>query len=693
MGQLLNPQAADEARRLARLHDTGILDTAPEPAFDALVRVAATVCGTPIALLSLVDAERQWFKAHVGLPGLSETPRDGSFCNLALRQPGPLVVNDARDDPRLRASPLVTGAPHIRFYAGAPIVLADGTVPGVLCVIDQHPREISAPALQVLVDLAVCAAQAIEQRAAALGAQSVQQALQRTSSALELANRVARIGAWELDPLSQRVHWSALTRELHEVAPDFEPDLATGINFYREGEHRERITAAVQAALQDGRSFDIELQIVTARGRTRWVRAVGVSEMQDGRAVRLYGSFHDIDERMRAQEQRAAQLQAEQDNLAKSAFIARMSHELRTPLNAILGFNELLLLGGERLSAEERRLHVQHALEAGRHLLALVNDVLDLARVESGALQVQSSVLDMVALARHAAADLQPAAAQRGLRLQLELPASAQVRADPTRLRQVLHNLLANAVAYNREGGTVTLRVRQRGPQAVVEVLDTGLGLSEVQQARLFEPFNRLGRESSGVAGTGIGLVITRHLLRLMGSEIEVQSQAGAGSRFAFALPCVDADCSAPRPAPPPCNPPNVRREVQGAVLYIDDDAVNRLLMEAMFGLRPAVRLVCAESGAAGLALAAQQRFDLALIDMMLPDMSGQQVLGALRQRCTREALPCVVVSANALPDQIRSSLAAGFDDYITKPVSVEHLLEVVDHALAGEPRVTRPPW
>jgi PAS domain S-box-containing protein len=817
--QAAAPLPANEAQRLARLQAASVLDTAPEPAFDALTRVAARALGTPIALVTLVDGERQWFKSKIGLPDLDETPRLSSFCAHALLQPGLMVVPDAQQDPRFQHNPLVTDEPRIRFYAAAPIVLADGTVPGTVCVIDHQPREIDPDTLAVLTDLAAAASHAIELRAAALNAdekqvdlgdernrltnillgtsagtwewhvqtgqtrfnaqyaemlgyrledlqpssvdtwirlthpddsaraqqrlaehftdaappydvefrmrhrdghwlwinargrvsswtpdgkpewmfgihlditarKTAELALQRASDALELANRVARIGSWELDPVSTRIHLSDLVREMLEVGPDFEFDLASCIGFFHEGPHRERLVQAVEQALQHGQPYDLETQIVTARGHVRWVRAVGVPEMQDGHAVRMYGTFHDIDERVRAAEQRMARMQAEQANTAKSAFIARMSHELRTPLNAILGFNELLLVQGERIGSTERQGHLQHALDAGRHLLALVDDVLDLSRVESGEMTVDIRPLDMAALARLTAAELAPQAAGRGVRLALQLPKAAAVHADATRLRQVLHNLLSNAIKYNRPGGSVTLHLQPQHDSMRVQVQDDGLGLSALQQARLFEPFNRLGREASGVSGTGIGLVITRHLLRLMGSDIHVDSRPGLGSAFSFELPLAPTPDWAEEERSPgpslPANVPSQRDDVRGTVLYVDDDPINRLLMEAMLDLRPQVRLVCADSGQGALQAARAQRFDLALVDMMLPDMSGDDVLAALRQFVPREAMPCVVVSANALQAQIDASLAVGFDDYITKPVSAQRLLAVVDQMLAG---------
>jgi PAS domain S-box-containing protein len=832
-----DPTPSDhEARRVLRLWRLQLLDTPPEPAFDALVELAAQLTGLPTALLTFVDDRRVWFKAKVGANGLSEQPRNDAFCPLVVDRGEFLEVEDATRDPRTATLSQVRDGYRARHYAGVPIRLSDGTVPGTLCVISPTPGRLTAEQRAGLARLAVVAAQAVEWRVHDLQGQALREslstdherlaqivaglhagtwewnirngeahvnrrwaetlgytleelgevsvdrwlefvhpddllaagealqrhganprvpyeleyrmrhrdgrwlwvhsrgsiatwtpdgrpewmcgvymdvtarkdaevALRRATSALELTNRVARIGTWSLDAGAHVVQWSELTRELHDVPPDYEPRLDEAIGFYREGEDRDRIAAAVQRAFTTGEPFDLELRLVTARGREHWVRTVGLAETVEGRVVRVYGSFHDIDERVRAEEVRRARLQAEQSNAAKSQFVARMSHELRTPLNAILGFTDVLLAQDDQLGSEARRHHLLHARLAGQHLLALVNDLLDLSRVESGTLDVQRVPLDVVALVKQTVAELEVTARRRAVELTVEGDASATAWGDPTRLRQVLHNLVGNAVHYNRPNGRAIVRLLHRSgrvgdssPHVEVQVRDTGVGMTPEQLRGLFEPFNRLGRERTTVTGTGIGLVITRHLLQLMGSPLEVESQAGAGSVFRFMLPSSTGEPvrSVPgvlgAPGGPagepdedgrPTLPAELREELRGTVVYVDDDEVNRLLMEAMLRLRPGVRLLMAETGRTGIALALQARPQLLLLDMMLPDLPGAEVLAAVRTRMSRSELPCVGVSANAQPQDIQAALDAGLDGYLTKPVRIGELLEVVDRWLA----------
>lgn len=383
-----------------------------------------------------------------------------------------------------------------------------------------------------------------------------------------------------------------------------------------------------------------------------------------------------------------------------------MSHELRTPLNAMLGFTQLLQAGKARGDDARQQQYLQHVEVAGRHLLALVDDLLDLSRVEAGSLRLDLQPLDLAALVQQAARELGALAEGQGVRIVVERGQARLALADATRLLQVLHDLVSNAVRYNRPGGQVLIRLddssgagepagdavalARAGEHAVrVTVEDNGIGMSAEQLRSLFQPFNRLGRESGPVSGTGLGLTIAQHLLQLMGSELQVDSVEGVGSRFSFTLP-----------GAPPDGPTALAQDSQlapllaetraletgsvagGSVLYVDDDEVNRALMEAVMQLRPQVRLTLAGSGTEGEALVCNTGFDLALVDMMLPDMSGAERLRRIRRYANATSLPCVVVSANAQTDDIDAALAAGFSDYITKPIDIDALLATVDRYL-----------
>ena len=387
-------------------------------------------------------------------------------------------------------------------------------------------------------------------------------------------------------------------------------------------------------------------------------------------------------ERRRTEEALAEKRLAERANRTKTEFMARMSHELRTPLNAILGFAQILQRDTPRTLVPEQKRELEHVLHAGHHLLSLIDDLLDLSRVEAGTLALQLGAVDLLDVLRDAMGQVATQAEAQGVSLDLTPPPRPlpPVRADRTRLRQVVLNLLSNAIKYNRRGGRVALGAALDEGRLRLTVRDTGVGLSAAQLTQLFEPFNRLGREGSGIQGTGIGLLITRSLVEAMDGELTVASEEGVGSEFRVTLPL--ALTAAAGEAGPDSVPPD-DAPGEGAVLYIDDDEVNRILMQSYLGVRPKVRLALAASGPEGLAMARAAPPDLLLIDMMMPGMNGLEVLAAVRADAGLRKLPCLAISANAMPDEIETARRAGFDGYLVKPIAVDALLHEIDRRLA----------
>ena len=382
--------------------------------------------------------------------------------------------------------------------------------------------------------------------------------------------------------------------------------------------------------------------------------------------------YRDISERQRLRSEAESAAAASQ---AKTEFLSRMSHELRTPLNAVLGFAQLLLAAPEPVLRERQRGQVEAIAQAGWHLLELINDVLDISRIEAGQLPLQSQPVALAPLLDEALEllnpQLQAMALVPELRLEAELPLLA---ADPVRLRQALVNLLSNAIKYNRPGGRLSVRAGLEdgagGRRLRLEISDGGLGMSEQQLAHLFEPFNRLGREREAIEGTGIGLVLTRYLLELMGAELHIASRAGAGTTATVRLSL--AEVGGPQPASPP--PPAAQALLPAGLrlLYVEDNAVNRLLVQEMLSGWAGVSLHLAEDGAEGLHQAAALRPDLILLDMRLPDMDGNEVLRRLRADPACAMLRVVALSASAMPDEVAQTLAAGAEEYWTKPLQLQ---------------------
>jgi CheY-like chemotaxis protein len=371
---------------------------------------------------------------------------------------------------------------------------------------------------------------------------------------------------------------------------------------------------------------------------------------------------------------------AEQANRAKSEFLSSMSHELRSPLNAILGFAQLMRSDSPPPTTEQQA-SIDQILAAGWHLLKLIDEILDLTRIESGQVPLSLEPVPLAAVLLECRGMIEPAARERGIRL--DFPTSEVgcfVRADKTRATQVLVNLLSNAVKYNSEGGTIEVRCAETAPGRVrVSVADTGAGLSPVQQEQLFQAFNRLGQEAGGVEGTGIGLVVAKQLVELMGGTIGVESTIGAGSVFWFELVSAEApSLEEPAPVVVRADQRVAHGERQHTLLYVEDNPANLQLVEMIIERHPNLRLLTAVNGHSGIAVARESRPDAILMDINLPDISGLEALRLLRAYPGTAHIPVVAVSANAMPRDIKRGLDAGFFRYITKPIMVNEFMEAL---------------
>ena len=401
----------------------------------------------------------------------------------------------------------------------------------------------------------------------------------------------------------------------------------------------------------------------------------------------LFCVAHDVTERSRIEaELREAKVEADRANYAKSEFLSRMSHELRTPLNAILGFGQLL----ERQNpTAQQRARVEHITSAGRHLLNLINEVLDISRIEAGHLQLSVEPVAVAEVLDEALNLMRPLAAEREMEISIDaqLKKDLYVAADRQRLKQVLLNLLTNALKYTAPSGRVALVLDQSQTRTTrLVVTDTGAGIGPEKLSRLFTPFDRLGAEQSDVEGTGLGLALCQRLMHAMGGDIGVQSVVGKGSAFWIELPASESPLKAlPNGHVPRLD--NLSGSGRGKILYIEDNLSNLTLVEQMLAEQSQVELLTAMQGGLGLDLARKHLPDLILLDLHLPDLRGHEVLARLREDERTRAIPVVVISADATARQIQRLMSAGAHNYLTKPLDIGEFFRVVDETMRTRDR------
>jgi PAS domain S-box-containing protein len=456
----------------------------------------------------------------------------------------------------------------------------------------------------------------------------------------------------------------------------------------------ERAEAGIKRVLSERKVTNYEL---TARARDGKETVVSYNAAtffdRDGKLQGVFAAARDITESKHLDqvlqdkntELERARFLAEKANLAKSEFLSSMSHELRSPLNAILGFAQLME-SGTPLPTPSQKASIDQILQGGWYLLELINEILDLALIESGKLSLSLEPMSLSEVLLDCQAMIEPQAQKSGIRMGFpRLDQLYFVHADRTRVKQVLINLLSNAIKYNRVGGVVEVTCSANAAERIrISVKDTGNGLSPEKLAQLFQPFNRLGQEASAEEGTGIGLVVSKRLTELMEGEIGAESIVGVGSVFWIELnsavsPKLVFDRDEPTAAIHVPNQPGARLRT---LLYVEDNLANKKLVEQLIGRRPDMRLLAAGDGASGITLARVHLPDVILMDINLPGISGIQALHILRSDPATAHIPVIAISANAMPHDIKKGLEAGFLCYLTKPIKVGEFMDALDLAL-----------
>lgn len=427
----------------------------------------------------------------------------------------------------------------------------------------------------------------------------------------------------------------------------------------------------------------------------RWLHGTSTPIKLDNENILWNGVFIDVTDRKQAEEElekhrhhledivkeRTADLEesrdiAEQASKAKNEFLSRMSHELRTPMNAILGFAQVLEMGDIN---ETQHKHIKEIINGGDHLLKLINELLDLSRIEAGNMEFSIQPVKIVPSIEYAVKTIHPLVEKLNLTIHNECDTELEVLSDPTRLAQVLINLLSNAAKYNRKGGQIKIACDQFCNNRLrISISDTGYGIDESHIQNLFEPFNRLGAEQTGIDGTGIGLALTKQLVHLMGGEIFVDTLPDKGSTFSFELALSNTIYKSTIENKEMANQATNNK----TLLYVEDNPANMRVVEAIFERKENINLLTATNGKYGLELAKKYLPDLILLDIHLPKMSGYEILKKLKEDSTTKHIPVIALTADAMPLDIEKGLEAGFFQYVTKPIKINLFMDAINNAL-----------
>ncbi len=500
-------------------------------------------------------------------------------------------------------------------------------------------------------------------------------------------------GIWEWYPDRGGFHFSHRCWELlgYDDLDDVLTEGEDRLKIWRKHIYPQDISKFDNALVEHmaGRApFDVEYRLVSTQGEIRWIRGRGRAVFNEkGRPIMMSGSNMDITEVKRAEERVIqAKEQAEKANRAKSEFLSSMSHELRTPLNAILGYTQLFEYDGNLKSQQID--NVREIRKAGEHLLQLINDVLDLAKIESGNMTVSLEPVLVSRLIGECFTLVQPQADAKGIRLSALVAefSNTYVIADHVRFKQALLNLLSNAVKYNFVGGEVEVQlVAQSGQYLRISVRDTGRGIPLQRQSEVFQPFNRLTAENTNIEGSGVGLVITKQLVEMMHGRLDFTSAEGMGTTFWIDFPMAiewNAESIVRTVSSKDYTPAELNVKRRCKILYVEDNPTNIRLLQQIFARYPQLDLDIAEEAFLGIYKARSVRPDLVILDINLPGMDGYEVLSVLKNDPATRDIPVIGLSANAMPYDIERGRSAGFYDYLTKPVDIHRLIDVFNKLL-----------
>lgn len=658
------PIPDNESQRLKALKDYNILDTINEIEFDRLTELAAIICDVPIALISLIDEKRQWFKSNVGLDA-TETPRDISFCQYTIMGNEVFEVTDAKNDDRFSDNPLVTSNPEISFYAGYPLTDPDGMNLGSFCVIDKSPKKLDTSQLKAL---------------EVLGKEVIAQIVARKQN--EERVKLEKLFNYSLDLIciaGTDGYFKKINPRFMKILGYTEEELLTTsfLDLVHE-EDKAKTVLELEKLANGENTLNFENRFVKKDESYVTLNWLANPDADTGE---LYAIARDItDKVLILKELKEAKNLAEKSVSVKDEFLSNMSHEIRTPLNAIIGFNNLLKQSP--LTAEQEK-HVEIVRVASQNLMVIINDILDVSKLESGKLELEKRPISIKAIAENVINLQSQKAKEKGLKLLLsvdqDIPVS--VTGDSTRTSQILINLIGNAIKFTNQG-YVELRImemKRTEKESLIRfsIKDTGVGIDRQKQQIIFERFSQAETSTTRVfGGTGLGLNISKMLVAMLGGKIELESELGKGSEFSFEINFMISNAIEIRKVPKNISVEYGNNLAGRSILVVEDNEHNQLLAQSYLNKNGSI-VSLADNGAIALEMLKHHTYDLILMDLQMPVMDGFTATKIIRDELKLD-VPIIACSAHSLIGERQNCIEKGMNDYISKPFSEENMIDVL---------------
>jgi signal transduction histidine kinase len=662
------------------------------PTLARIARVTKALFSAPAAEVTIFMGDEIWRASDL----TGQISWSDPASELTMRGGEVLWVGDLAADSRFADHPTVVHDPHLRFYAGAPIQLETGDRIGALAVFDIAPRDHDDFLAERLHDLASVVAHEFDRMRVVRDCALALERTERSEQRLQLAVQLADLHVYEMDYVNRTLLKVGAEDTFFET-PKTYADMWKNVWGQLHPDDVETAKAAWERHVKEGVPFQAEYRIERTDGKEIWAYSTSeLFEDEHGRPLRLVGALQNITSRKQAEAELVqARDEAESANRAKSAFLATMSHEIRTPLNGVLGMAQAMAV--DDLSPVQReRLDVVR--QSGESLLAILNDILDLSKIEAGKLELEEINFDLAEIARGAHSTFTGLANKKGLSFALDTHrANGVYRGDPTRVRQILYNLISNALKFT-ELGEIRVVIAYAEERLRIVVSDTGVGMSAQTVASLFNKFTQADSTTTRrFGGTGLGLAICRELAELMGGFIEATSQLGDGSSFTVILPLPRVGAARAPAGSQAARAPAADRAADAAdpadsaplrVLAAEDNSVNQLVLKTLLhqvGMEP----IIVDNGLEAVTAWEVGEWDLILMDIQMPQMDGPTAARKIREgeaAWGRPRTPIIALTANAMAHQVAEYLAAGMDAVVTKPIEAAKLFETLQAVLSEEP-------